>query len=374
MAQMPIEILDLRRARTELLTSAIELANNVQDQYRFSALESAKSYELLFAVHDDTDIAAFIPRLLERKLGWGGFHPFIMCLFDTAINVDGTHNLFTVDTADSGFAAVTTHNVEKVLIPTQQMPAYIIFQLAFFALKFSGCNIPFHDDDRGCLFDYREEKRGIVDAIRKGHICDQCKVKLQAKNNHASPAQLTSIFAMFDAGSKLIQKSRKEPSDTRAKPNIFIGSSTEGLNVARAIQSELEHDFNVEIWNQSNVFVLGSVTLEALESAVKSYDFSIFVFTPDDEIEMRDKKSPAARDNVIFEAGLFIGKIGRQRSFIVRPRNVQMQIPSDLNGLTVADYDSTRANLTAALGTACTKIRETIKNHAATSNGLRSAT
>jgi predicted nucleotide-binding protein len=107
---------------------------------------------------------------------------------------------------------------------------------------------------------------------------------------------------------------------------------------------------------------LGSATLEALEAAVESYDFGIFVFTPDDEITVRDKTKPAARDNVIFEAGLFIGKIGRRRSFIVRPRNVQMQVPSDLNGITLADYDSSKTNVTAAVGTACTKNRESIKN------------
>jgi predicted nucleotide-binding protein len=76
---------------------------------------------------------------------------------------------------------------------------------------------------------------------------------------------------------------------------------------------------------------------------------------------MRDNTKPVARDNVIFEAGLFIGKIGRRKSFIVRPRNVQMQVPSDLNGITVADYDSSKTNITAAVGAACTKIRESMK-------------
>jgi predicted nucleotide-binding protein len=145
------------------------------------------------------------------------------------------------------------------------------------------------------------------------------------------------------------------------RPKIFVGSSVEGLSVARAIQTELEHDFDVEIWNQSDVFVLGSATLEALEAAVATYDFAIFVFTPDDEISMREKTKPVARDNVIFEAGLFIGKIGRRRSFIVRPRDVQMQIPTDLHGITAANYDSSKGNLIAAVGAACTKIRSTVK-------------
>jgi predicted nucleotide-binding protein len=358
MAHMPIEVMDLRKERTSLLSTAIFLINATQAQYHFSLLEDSKSYDLLFAVHDDTDIGAFIPQFWKRKLEWRGFHPFTLSVFDTAINLDGTHNLFSVDVAAEGFAAVSLHNVDTVLIPSEQMKSYIVFQFAFFALKFSGCDIDFHKEDRGCLFDYREQKQGIVDAIRKGHLCDQCKSKLLKKNGGVSSAQLQSIFKLLAVASKIIQG---VPEPIR-KAKIFIGSSVEGLEIARAIQRELEHDFEVEIWNQSDVFVLGSGALEALEAAVANYDFGIFVFTPDDKITTRDQTKPVARDNVIFEAGLFTGKIGRRRSFIVKPRNIQLQVPSDLNGITPADYDSSKTNLTAAVGTACTKIRESIRN------------
>lgn len=359
MAQMSIEVLDLRRDRTNLLSAAVKLVNSVQDQYKFSVLDDNKSYDLLFSVHDDTDIGAFIPQLAKRRLEWRGYHPFLLCLFDTAIHDDGVHNLFSVDVASQGFAAVTIHNVDVVLIPTPKLPAYLVFQFAFFALKYSGCDIDFHSEDRQCLFDYREKKQGIVEAIRRGHICDQCKSELQKKEGGVSSDQLTAIFAMLRTASEIIQE--QHVSFSKRKSKIFIGSSVEGLDVARAIQRELEHESEVEVWNQSDVFVLGSATLEALETAVTYYDFSIFVFTPDDEVTMREKTAPVARDNVIFEAGLFIGKLGRRRSFIVKPRNVLMQVPSDLNGITVADYDATKDNITAAVGTACTKIRESMK-------------
>jgi predicted nucleotide-binding protein len=202
-------------------------------------------------------------------------------------------------------------------------------------------------------------KRGIVEGIRNGHICDQCKSELQKKNGGVSSVQLTAVFALLAVASEIIQGLHM--TTTKRKARILIGSSVEGLEVARAIQRELEHDSEVEIWSQSDVFVLGSSTLEALEAAVETYDFAIFVFTPDDQVTMRDNTKPVARDNVIFEAGLFIGKIGRRKSFIVRPRNVQMQVPSDLNGITVADYDSSKTNITAAVGAACTKIRESMK-------------
>jgi predicted nucleotide-binding protein len=129
---------------------------------------------------------------------------------------------------------------------------------------------------------------------------------------------------------------RADPGPSKHKqPKIFVGSSTEGLTIARALQSELEQEYDVEIWNQSEIFGLGTVTIEALENAVLLYDFGLFVFTPDDEIKSRDSTKPAARDNVIFEAGLFIGKIGRHRSFVIRPRGIchaDAKRPPRING------------------------------------------
>ena len=35
-----------------------------------------------------------------------------------------------------------------------------------------------------------------------------------------------------------------------SRPLMFIGSSTEGLSVARALQAELEHDVDAKVWDQ----------------------------------------------------------------------------------------------------------------------------
>ena len=87
------------------------------------------------------------------------------------------------------------------------------------------------------------------------------------------------------------------------------------------------------------------------------YDFGIFVFSPDDRIQKRGDEASVPRDNVIFEAGLFIGKLTRFRSFIICPREVDIQLPTDLRGLTVATYDPTSVNMDAAVGPACRQIR-----------------
>ena len=48
-----------------------------------------------------------------------------------------------------------------------------------------------------------------------------------------------------------------------SRPPMFIGSSSEGLSIARAIQVELENDVDATIWDQG-VFGLSQSSLEAL--------------------------------------------------------------------------------------------------------------
>lgn len=146
------------------------------------------------------------------------------------------------------------------------------------------------------------------------------------------------------------------------KPRVFIASSVEGLNVAKSLQVNLEHTMEVTIWSQG-VFDLSAYTLESLDLVLEKNDFGIFVFSADDKLVIRDTEKSTVRDNVIFELGLFVGRLGRYSNFIVKPRSVDLHIPSDLFGLTLADYDDQRGdgNLDAALGVCCTKIERQIK-------------
>ena len=78
-----------------------------------------------------------------------------------------------------------------------------------------------------------------------------------------------------------------------------------------------------------------------------------------------ETRAQFVRDNVIFELGMFIGKLGKKRCFIVSPRTQEpFRIPTDLLGVTPATYNPNRddGKLSAALGPACNKIRQTIEN------------
>jgi hypothetical protein len=146
------------------------------------------------------------------------------------------------------------------------------------------------------------------------------------------------------------------------KPKIFIGSSVKGLDLARAVKANLEYDTHSSVWE--HVFGLSKTTIETLTSKLHEFDYGVFIFSPDDEIDMSEKHFTVSRDNVIFEAGLFMGMHGRDKCFIITPRGVpDYHNLTDLDGFTTGTYDVDFADTDPinALGTASDKIRKGIK-------------
>lgn len=147
--------------------------------------------------------------------------------------------------------------------------------------------------------------------------------------------------------------------DRMRPPKAFVGSSSKGKSVATALQLELYQEAEVVIWDQGP-FGLSTGTLEALVVAANEFDFAILVLTPDDVVVTGDVAANAPRDNVLFELGLFVGSLGRERTFAVAPTD-DIKLPSDLAGITIARYDPTRENRRASLGPVATQIRGCIE-------------
>lgn len=124
------------------------------------------------------------------------------------------------------------------------------------------------------------------------------------------------------------------------KPRIFVGSSTERLDLARAVQANLNGDATIQVWDQG-VFGLSEYNLDSLLQALDESDFGVFIFSPDDSANVRGEHKFTVRDNVLFEAGLFAGRLGRERTFFVAPspNTGENNIASDLNGLKFGFFD-----------------------------------
>jgi SAM-dependent methyltransferase len=150
-------------------------------------------------------------------------------------------------------------------------------------------------------------------------------------------------------------------SSTPGKPLVFIGSSTEGKSVAEHIQVNLQEVCRSTVWDQG-IFAPGSTTLESLVSQVEKYDFGILVFSPDDIVQSRNVGASAPRDNVLIELGLFVGAIGRHRTFVVFDRTARLKIPTDLAGVTLVAYDPPSSDVpwAAAVGPASVQMKDEI--------------
>jgi len=94
------------------------------------------------------------------------------------------------------------------------------------------------------------------------------------------------------------------------------------------------------MWNLA--FEPGAGYLEDLLRWADEVDFAVLILGSDDLTTSRGETASSPRDNVVFEAGLFMGKLGRRRVFLVTPASEKLRLPSDLYGITHLEYDDTR--------------------------------
>lgn len=116
------------------------------------------------------------------------------------------------------------------------------------------------------------------------------------------------------------------------RPTIFVGSSVESKPIAEKLRACFPvNEFEVDIW-YDGVFGATSSSggtmsnMEWLKGFTDIYDFAIFIFVPEDTIvsatrkDLEDKAPRTAqvtRHNVVFEFGMFLGRVGAKRSFIL---------------------------------------------------------
>lgn len=165
------------------------------------------------------------------------------------------------------------------------------------------------------------------------HVTKQLVERLNQRNQHVRPTHEAAL--------------------------VFLICSTEALPIAREIQNQFAHDkFFVKVWTEGT-FRASQYPLDSLEDQLDESDFAIAIVTPDDLVESRDEQQGAPRDNVIFELGMFVGRLGRDRSFLVEPRGEEVRLPSDLKGITTIGYSARQGQeLTSRLGPACNQMRD----------------
>ncbi len=142
------------------------------------------------------------------------------------------------------------------------------------------------------------------------------------------------------------------------KPNIFIGSSSEGLKVAELIKGHLDPSANCTMW--TNAFEFNKSNFDNLMAQVAFYDYAVLIATADDLVKSRGGETASARDNVLFEFGMFAGGLGRSRVFFVVEKGIK--IPTDLSGITLPFLPpASDSNFVSEVQTTAIKIEGYIK-------------
>ncbi|WP_186816299.1 TIR domain-containing protein, partial [Deinococcus cellulosilyticus] len=339
MAALPIEIIDLGTKYLSELKEATRLANSIQSDFLFSVADlDLKGY---FAGDEEIYGVSALDETHKRLANEiRGYHPYVMLVTDKFLHGSQYSNAFCYLRGAGGIGITTTYEVKELFNnlsknlnsisdnTTSIITSYFLYYFAKYALSFIQKDAKNHLDPRGCINDKKVQKVDIYKSMKREFLCRDCRTKLLSST--ASSSQISSISLILEASGKIISKKGDDMETKETSPKVFIGSSLEGLRVAQQIQVNLQYDCISHIWNQ-NVFHFGDTVIERLNDILNNYDFGIFVYTPDDQIERRGNISTVARDNVIFETGLFMGRLSRERVFIVKSGDIQL--PSDFGGL-----------------------------------------
>lgn len=139
---------------------------------------------------------------------------------------------------------------------------------------------------------------------------------------------------------------------TDLKPQIFIGSSGNGIEVAKLVRDELQATGDVYLWAEGELWEPNESTFDNLLRMTGYFDFGVFVGTQDDlTLTSKGEYGFETRDNVILEMALFIGALGKKKSFLIVEKGLDK--PSDFNGIYMPEFS--KDNI-ASIQQACKEI------------------
>lgn len=183
--------------------------------------------------------------------------------------------------------------------------------------------------------------------LRAAETCSLFDVKSDVFNEICESYPLVLMNVCVELCDRLRERS-KFHSSPNPVPELFIGSSKEGLGLAKKFMKAIERaipSIKVTIWDKG-VFGLSKNSLDSLAMEAKKCDFAIMVMTADDSVKSRRMVRRAPRDNVVFELGLFMGTIGNERTFLVLHAGVKL--PTDLDGITYVEIDPKASSIPSA--------------------------
>jgi predicted nucleotide-binding protein len=175
---------------------------------------------------------------------------------------------------------------------------------------------------------------------------------------------LATLLDAHPAASNLNDRRRRANTDsvtleapkTMSKPTVLISYTSTGKRVAEIINSQLQEFAEPTLEDYATL--LSKTKIEDLESYVGNYEYAIIVIVKDTQPLIADTGETG------FKVGYLLGKLGREKVFVVVPSSEKDSLPDYLGGINPAPYNDQRSDgkLDSPVNSATRWIRDTIQH------------
>jgi predicted acylesterase/phospholipase RssA len=261
-----IEILTINSDLEESAKAACESLNKVQSEFKFEIASKTNRQFIYKYKRDKYSSSEAFEWLDSYKATVKGNRPFIILIVDKFLSSDRWENIFGTTSKSKEFAIFTTHDFDQFL---NDKIRYCRYYLVRYALSHLEPSLKSHNDvlNKNCIFHFKENKAELMISLDSGHICDNCRNKLQPNLTNDIDEAITKM---------LLVVTNQYPYSI-----IFKGGGVKGLAFAGALL-ELEKHFSFNAFAGTSAGAIAAILLGAgykpqeLLDELKKKDFNDF--------------------------------------------------------------------------------------------------
>jgi predicted nucleotide-binding protein len=185
------------------------------------------------------------------------------------------------------------------------------------------------------------------------NIYDKGSYNVQGQNADIVKALFSDGFANQNGANSVSEKTVQYGSSKSSYSKVFVVYGHD--QTARTQLEAMLRRWKLDPIILDQLPSEGQTIIEKLENLTNTANFCVVLATPDDEgyrANHSDEKTYRARQNVVLELGMMLSKLGRPKVAILLKNAVNMERPSDIQGLI---YISFTDNLEKECGVALAK-------------------